>query len=161
GAHLATSEPENGSVAIRAEQETTIGVKSETEARGAARRDPAVLRDAILRKLTYDLGRSQNAASDREWLMATARAARDRIVDRWMATTRSAYETGAKQVYYLSLEFLIGRLLRDNIDNLGLTEEVSDALAPLGVTLDRIRMAEPDAALGNGGLGRLAACFME
>jgi starch phosphorylase len=139
----------------------TIGVTSETEARMAARRDPAVLRDAIIRKLTYDVGRSQNAASDREWFMATARAVRELIVDRWMATTRSAYETGAKQVYYLSLEFLIGRLLRDNIDNLGLTEEVNDALAPLGVTLERIRMAEPDAALGNGGLGRLAACFME
>ncbi|WP_439578541.1 glycogen/starch/alpha-glucan phosphorylase [Elioraea sp.] len=120
-----------------------------------------MLRDAIVRKLTYDVGRSQNAASDREWFMATARAVRDLIVDRWMATTRSAYETGAKQVYYLSLEFLIGRLLRDNIDNLGLTEEVNDALAPLGVTFERIRMAEPDAALGNGGLGRLAACFME
>ncbi|TQF79152.1 glycogen/starch/alpha-glucan phosphorylase [Elioraea sp. Yellowstone] len=133
----------------------------ETEARSGARRDPAILRDAIIRKLTYDVGRSQNAASDREWFIATARAVRDLIVDRWMATTRSAYETGAKQVYYLSLEFLIGRLLRDNIDNLGLTEQVNDALAPLGVTLERIRMVEHDAALGNGGLGRLAACFME
>jgi starch phosphorylase len=131
------------------------------ESRSGLRRDPAALREAIVRKLTYDVGRSQNAASDREWFIATARAVRDLIVDRWMATTRSAYETGAKQVYYLSLEFLIGRLLRDNIDNLGLTEEISDALAPLGVTLERIRMAEPDAALGNGGLGRLAACFME
>jgi starch phosphorylase len=137
------------------------GVTIETEARSGARRDPAILRDAIVRKLTYDVGRSQNAASDREWFMATARAVRELIVDRWMATTRSAYETGAKQVYYLSLEFLIGRLLRDNIDNLGLTEEINDALAPLGVTLERIRLAEPDAALGNGGLGRLAACFME
>jgi len=141
--------------------ETRPGVSIETQTRGGTRRDPAMLREAIVRKLTYDVGRSQNAASDREWFMATARAVRDLIVDRWMATTRSAYETGAKQVYYLSLEFMIGRLLLDNIDNLGLTEEVSDALAPLGVTLERIRMAEPDAALGNGGLGRLAACFME
>ena len=93
--------------------------------------------------------------------MATALAVRDRIVDRWLSATRAAYENGQKQVYYLSLEFLIGRLLRDGVTNLGLTELVHEALAPLGVDLEKVRQAEPDAALGNGGLGRLAACFME
>nr|WP_090661467.1 glycogen/starch/alpha-glucan phosphorylase [Belnapia rosea] len=119
------------------------------------------MRAAIVRKLTYDLGKSQAGARDRDWFMATALAVRDRIVDRWLSVTRAAYEGGQKQVYYLSLEFLIGRLLRDGVTNLGLTELVSEALAPLGVDFEKVRQAEPDAALGNGGLGRLAACFME
>jgi starch phosphorylase len=123
--------------------------------------DAATLRDAILRKLTYDRGMSRLGARDRDWFIATALAVRDCIVDRWVDLTRANYETGAKQVYYLSLEFLIGRLLRDNVANLGLTEAIKDALQPLGVEWDRLRDAEPDAALGNGGLGRLAACFME
>jgi starch phosphorylase len=118
-------------------------------------------RIAIVRKLTYDLGKSQAGARDRDWFMATALAVRDRIVDRWLSVTRATYESGQKQVYYLSLEFLIGRLLRDSVTNLGLNDLVHEALTPLGVDFERVRQAEPDAALGNGGLGRLAACFME
>ena len=119
------------------------------------------LRDVILQKLTYDLGKSRMGARDRDWFIATALAVRDRIVDRWIDLTRATYQTGAKQVYYLSLEFLIGRLLRDNVSNLGLLDDLRAALEPLGVDLEKLRIAEPDAALGNGGLGRLAACFME
>jgi starch phosphorylase len=119
------------------------------------------LRDAILHKLTYDLGKSRLGARDRDWFMATALAVRDRIVDRWIDLTRNTYQSGAKQVYYLSLEFLIGRLLRDNVCNLGLVAELREALGELGVDAEKLRIAEPDAALGNGGLGRLAACFME
>ncbi|GGC34358.1 alpha-1,4 glucan phosphorylase [Siccirubricoccus deserti] len=127
----------------------------------AAPRDAEVLRDTILRKLTYDLGKSRTAARDRDWFMATALAVRDRIVDRWLEELRATYETGAKQVYYLSLEFLVGRLLRDCVSNLRLDPVVKEALASLGVDFEQVRQAEPDAALGNGGLGRLAACFME
>ena len=123
--------------------------------------DGAALRAAILQKLTYDLGKSRLGARDRDWFIATALAVRDRIVDKWIDLTRATYQTGAKQVYYLSLEFLIGRLLRDNVSNLGLAGELRAALEPLGVDFDKLRIAEPDAALGNGGLGRLAACFME
>ncbi|MCO6416746.1 glycogen/starch/alpha-glucan phosphorylase [Siccirubricoccus sp. KC 17139] len=123
--------------------------------------DAAALSEAILRKLTYDLGKSRAGARDRDWFMATALAVRDRMVDRWLTQLRASYETGKKQVYYLSLEFLIGRLLRDCISNLGLNQEVAAALASLGVDFEQVRQAEPDAALGNGGLGRLAACFME
>ncbi|MGG5808711.1 glycogen/starch/alpha-glucan phosphorylase [Falsiroseomonas sp. CW058] len=128
---------------------------------GAGRQDAAALRDAIIHKLTYDLGKSRLGARDRDWFIATALAVRDRIVDRWIDLTRATYQSGAKQVYYLSLEFLIGRLLRDNVCNLGLAGEVREALEPLGVDVEKLRIAEPDAALGNGGLGRLAACFME
>jgi starch phosphorylase len=119
------------------------------------------LRETILRKLTYDLGKSRLGARDRDWFMATALAVRDSVVDRWIDPARGGYEVGTKQVYYLSLEFLVGRLLRDNVSNLGLGDTLRDALAPLGIDAERMRASEPDAALGNGGLGRLAACFME
>ena len=123
--------------------------------------DAASLREAILRKLTFDLGKSRAGARDRDWFMAAALAVRDRIVQPWLDGMRSSYDERAKQVYYLSLEFLIGRLLRDNVSNLGLLDTLREALAGLDVDIDQVREAEPDAALGNGGLGRLAACFME
>lgn len=123
--------------------------------------EATALRETILHKLTYDLGKSRLGAQDRDWFIATALAVRDRIVDRWIDLTRATYQSGAKQVYYLSLEFLIGRMLRDNVCNLGLVGAIRDALEPLGVDPEKLRIAEPDAALGNGGLGRLAACFME
>ena len=121
----------------------------------------AELRARIVGKLTYQVGKTPSAASDRDWFLATALAVRDDIVDHWFESTRRSYDNGAKRVYYLSLEFLIGRLLADAIGNLGLTEVIRDALAQEGVNLEMVREEEPDAALGNGGLGRLAACFME
>jgi starch phosphorylase len=123
--------------------------------------DAAALREAILRKLTYGLGKSRDAARERDWFLATALVVRDRFVERWIADTRDTYASGAKQVYYLSLEFLIGRLLRENLSNTGLLLRIEEALAGLGVDAARVMRQEPDAALGNGGLGRLAACFME
>ncbi|VVB49070.1 Glycogen phosphorylase [Beijerinckiaceae bacterium RH AL1] len=123
--------------------------------------DSEELREAILAKLIYSVGKDIKTASPRDWFVALALATRDRIVDRWMSATRRSHQADAKQVYYLSVEFLIGRLLMDGLNNLGLTEPAREALAALGVDLDQIRQEEPDAALGNGGLGRLAACFME
>ena len=126
---------------------------------------PATEADAmharIIAKLTYDVGKSAAVAAPRDWFVATALAARDDIVDHWFESTRRTYASGAKRVYYLSLEFLIGRLLSDALGNLGSTEAIRTALAREGVDLDRLREEESDAALGNGGLGRLAACFME
>jgi starch phosphorylase len=119
------------------------------------------LRAAILDKLTYHVGKRRAVATERDWLIATAVAVRDRIVDRWVASTEATYEKGDKRVYYLSLEFLIGRLLTDNLNNMGLLRTMRAALAGLDVDLDKLVGLEPDAALGNGGLGRLAACFME
>ncbi|HEX3953898.1 MAG TPA: glycogen/starch/alpha-glucan phosphorylase, partial [Stellaceae bacterium] len=97
----------------------------------------------------------------RDWFVATALALRDRVMFRWLAVNRASRAEGRKQVYYMSLEFLIGRLFADIVENLRLTPTVRAALGDLGVDLDRLRRAEPDAALGNGGLGRLAACLME
>ncbi len=123
--------------------------------------DVATLRRAIIAKLAYSVGKDPVAASDRDWFMATALAVRDRIIERWMTTTRAVKAEKRKRVYYLSLEFLMGRLLLDSVHNLGLTETMRAALRELGVDLDRLRTLEPDPALGNGGLGRLAACYME
>ncbi|MBN8920791.1 MAG: glycogen/starch/alpha-glucan family phosphorylase, partial [Rhizobiales bacterium] len=119
------------------------------------------IKSAVLAKLTLECGKDAAAATDRDWFVATALAIRDRIVHRWLAVDRANHGRGSKRVYYLSLEFLIGRLLSDVLGNLGLTDRVNAALGDLGVDLARLRQAEPDAALGNGGLGRLAACFME
>ncbi len=126
-----------------------------------AARTPEALRAAILTKLTSHVGKRRAIATDRDWLLATAIAVRDLAVDRWLASIDAAYQQGEKRVYYLSLEFLVGRLLFDNLNNLGIMDAVRQALAELDVDLDRLRALEPDAALGNGGLGRLAACFME
>ncbi|MFA6264901.1 MAG: glycogen/starch/alpha-glucan phosphorylase [Pseudolabrys sp.] len=121
----------------------------------------AELRQAIESKLTYSLGKSYRSATDNDWYHATALAVRDRIVDIWMASRRQTKAQRTKRVYYLSIEFLIGRLLLDTLTNLRLVEPARRALASFGVDLDRLRTGEPDAALGNGGLGRLAACFMD
>ncbi len=122
---------------------------------------PEILAEEIIERLTYRIGKDAKVAKPHDWLTATILVVRDRIIDKWMESTRKVYATGDKRVYYLSLEFLIGRLMRDAVSNLGLMEEVRDALASLGVDVSVIAGLEPDAALGNGGLGRLAACFME
>jgi glycogen phosphorylase len=121
----------------------------------------AALRNSVVAKLTYAVGRDPIVATDHDWFVATALAVRDHVIERWMTSTRANYTSQGKRVYYLSLEFLIGRLLFDALNNLGLTERMRVALGELGVDFDRLREIEPDAALGNGGLGRLAACFME
>lgn len=130
-----------------------------TESPNAAAKAPLTHR--ILDALAHRVGKDPQAAKPHDWLAATILTVRDDIIDRWMESTRAAHAAGAKRVYYLSLEFLIGRLLRDAIANLGQNSEVRTALATLGVDLAAIEEIEPDAALGNGGLGRLAACFME
>ncbi|MCW2364513.1 starch phosphorylase [Sphingobium xanthum] len=115
----------------------------------------------IVDALVHRIGKDSQAALPHDWLAATIYTLRDEIIERWMESSKAAHAAGAKRVYYLSLEFLIGRLLRDALSNLGVVEEVRAALAEHGVDLDEIVEIEPDAALGNGGLGRLAACFME
>ncbi len=115
----------------------------------------------IVEALKHRVGKDPVNAKPHDWLDAAIYTMRDTIIDRWMESTRTAHAAGAKRVYYLSLEFLIGRLLHDAISNLGRSKEMRTALASLNVDLAAIEEIEPDAALGNGGLGRLAACFME
>ena len=119
------------------------------------------LRDAILRHLKYSLGKDETHAEITDWRLALSYAIRDRIVDPWFASTRATYAAQGKRVYYLSMEFLIGRLLEDAVVNLGLLDETTEIFDGMKLSLDDILGDEPDAALGNGGLGRLAACFLE
>lgn len=134
-----------------------------TQAAVQAAPSPAIqsLADAILDTLVHRIGKDAQAARPHDWLAATIFTVRNDIVERWMESTKQAHAAGAKRVYYLSLEFLIGRLLRDAVTNLQRNDEVAEALKVQGVDLADLEEIEPDAALGNGGLGRLAACFME
>lgn len=119
------------------------------------------LRRSISNRLMYGVGKDAVTAQPRDWLHAVELAVRDRLVARWMRTTRLQYEQDVKRVYYLSMEFLIGRTFTNALLALGIHDEVRDALAGLGVDLAALEDLEPDAALGNGGLGRLAACFLD
>ncbi len=121
----------------------------------------ADLRDSILRHLKYSLGKDAAHATLYDWRVALSLAIRERITDPWFEGTRAAYAGQNKRVYYLSMEFLIGRLLQDAIVNLGLLEVCREAVSDLGQPFEDVLLNEPDAALGNGGLGRLAACFIE
>ena len=119
------------------------------------------MRTRIAQHLTYTLGKDRSHASLTDWRMATSYAIRDLVIEPWFAATRHTYEAQGKRVYYLSMEFLIGRVIEDAMVNLGLRETIRDVLAEEGIDLDALIEDEPDAALGNGGLGRLAACFLE
>ena len=121
----------------------------------------AEIKGAILAKLRLAIGKDAGMATRHDWYMAAALALRDRIVHRWLSTEKLSYDAGSKRVYYFSLEFLLGRLFSDALNNMGLLAVFEAALGDLGVGLSELRKCEPDAALGNGGLGRLAACFME
>ncbi|MPL73695.1 Maltodextrin phosphorylase [bioreactor metagenome] len=119
------------------------------------------LREEILRHLIYSMGKDAGHASVYDWRMALSFAIRDRIVEPWFAATKQTWEQGHKRVYYLSMEFLIGRMLEDSAINLGMRAACREAIESLGQDWRAVVEDEPDAALGNGGLGRLAACYME
>ena len=123
--------------------------------------DPASLRRSVAHALLYSGGRYPDVATEQDWYLAVASAVRDRLVERWMETTQRWRAADAKRIYYLSMEFLIGRTLSNALHALNLYDELAAAVAGLGVDLEEIRQHEPDAALGNGGLGRLAACFLD
>jgi starch phosphorylase len=122
---------------------------------------PSSLNEAIRARLVYGLGKTVAEANKQDWYVATTLAVRDRITELWLDIRPDNRRSRKKRVYYLSIEFLIGRLLSDSLANLGLTEEARAALAGFDVDLQDIQDVEPDAALGNGGLGRLAACYMD
>ena len=121
----------------------------------------ADLRDSLLHHLKYSLGKDPAHAHIYDWRVALSLAVRDRIVDPWFNATRATYAGQHKRVYYLSMEFLIGRLLEDAIVNLGLLDRSKEVFEELGISFEAVLENEPDAALGNGGLGRLAACFLD
>jgi starch phosphorylase len=124
-------------------------------------RDLESLKRAIANKLMFTVGKDPKVARAEDWLNAAAYAVRDQLVERWMKTTRTQYAQDSKRVYYMSMEFLIGRTFGNAMLALGLRDRVRQALLDFGVDMDAITELEPDAALGNGGLGRLAACFLD
>lgn len=123
--------------------------------------DEASIKRSIANRLVYSVGKDSYRARPRDWYFALAYALRDRLMERWIETMRSYFRQDAKRVYYLSLEFLIGRTLVNSLLNVDVEEETRKALLSIGVNLEELRAQEPDAALGNGGLGRLAACFLD
>ena len=119
------------------------------------------LREDFESHLRYTLARDRFSATDRDRYVALALTVRDRVVERWMATRDAHRRHNVKRVYYLSLEFLIGRLLGNNVINLELERACREAMGALGLDYKSLRDYEIDAGLGNGGLGRLAACFLD
>ncbi len=123
--------------------------------------DLAALKRDIANRLMFTVGKDPQAARPVDWLHAASFAVRDLLVERWMKTTRAIKAGDLKHAYYLSMEFLIGRTFTNALLTLDLLPQMRQALAEMGIDLDTIAELEPDAALGNGGLGRLAACFLE
>jgi len=124
--------------------------------------DAESLKRGILGHLEYTLAElPQQVDSAWEPYVAVALAVRDRMIERWVRTQETYYRRDAKRVYYLSLEYLMGRTLGNGLINMGLLAECDKALHELGYRLEDVREAEWDAGLGNGGLGRLAACFLD
>ncbi|MEY3773344.1 MAG: Maltodextrin phosphorylase [Verrucomicrobiota bacterium] len=121
----------------------------------------AVLRSLILRHLTSTLARHAGGATPHDWWVATALAVRDTIHERMIATQAEHARLNARRLYYFSLEYLMGRLFGNNLLATGLMETAEAALGSLGQSLEEIRESELDMGLGNGGLGRLAACFLD
>jgi len=124
-------------------------------------RDRDAIRQSVLEHLVYEVGKDPDHAVPRDWCVALSLAVRDRIVDDWIPTTQAVYRHDRKRVYYLSMEFLVGRLLGEAIGHLGIEDACRAALTELGADYDAALTTEPDPALGNGGLGRLAACFLD
>jgi glycogen phosphorylase len=125
------------------------------------RLDPEGLTEAFAHRMMYSVARDQYTATDLDVFNALAFTARDRIMERWFHTQDVYYTRDVKRVYYLSLEFLLGRLLLSGVINLGARDAFAAAMERLGYTLEQIEDREADAGLGNGGLGRLAACFLD
>jgi starch phosphorylase len=122
---------------------------------------PEPLRQSILRHIHYTLARPEAPVVPRELFKPVSLAIRDLLVDSFLKTEQRYREQGLKQLCYLSMEFLMGRWLSDNLCNLRLNDPCRAVLAELGINLEDVLEVEPDAGLGNGGLGRLAACFLE
>ncbi len=119
------------------------------------------VKQAIQNHLIFSCFKTDEVSTPRDWYNASAYTVRDHVVERWVKTSASYSEQDPKRVYYLSLEFLIGRMLSNAALNLGVKDDVANGLNALGQSMENAVEMEADAALGNGGLGRLAACFLD
>jgi glycogen phosphorylase len=123
--------------------------------------DAASLRRSFLDHVRHSRAKNPETATAHDRFMALSLAVRDRLAARWVKTARSYYEQDVKRAYYLSAEYLLGRALGNNLINMGMYEAAQEAMREVGVDLTSLIEMEPDAGLGNGGLGRLAACFLD
>src|SRR5438270_1966354 len=130
-------------------------------ARATAPNEAAALLHSFTNHLLYSLAKDQYSATLRDRFMSLAMTVRDRLIERWISTQQRYYRKDAKRVYYLSAEFLMGRALANNLINLGLSEVARDAMRMMNLDIADLLEQEVDAGLGNGGLGRLAACFLD
>lgn len=119
------------------------------------------LKHSIAYKLMFTVGKDPSIANKHDWLNATLLAVRDRMVERWLRSNRAQLSQDVRQVYYLSMEFLLGRTLSNALLAMGLYDDLKAALDGMGLELDDLLEEENDPGLGNGGLGRLAACFLD
>ncbi|HEY4221705.1 MAG TPA: glycogen/starch/alpha-glucan phosphorylase, partial [Myxococcota bacterium] len=149
--------PTTTTTAANGSPSTTTGANNSFNAN-----DADAIRQSVLRHLQFTLAElPKHVDSKWEPYVSLALAVRDRLIENWIRTHQTYYEKDAKRVYYLSLEFLMGRTLGNAMINLGIKDQCQQALTDLGYTLEDLREAEWDAGLGNGGLGRLAACFLD
>jgi starch phosphorylase len=145
-------------VSDSAEPKSDVRIEVEDDRTGM---HPVTLERAVLDHLNFTVLKDARSATLSDVYTAVAHAVRDRLVQRWMHTQRAYYDQDAKRVYYLSAEFLMGRALGNNLINLGLWDTVKEVLGSHGVELEHLLAEEHDPGLGNGGLGRLAACFLD
>ena len=117
--------------------------------------------DAFAHRMMYSVAQDQFTARKFDVYQALAQTVRDRLIERWFKTQNTYYRQDVKRVYYLSLEFLMGRSLRNNILNLGAEDAYGRAMEEIGFRMEELAEQEWDAGLGNGGLGRLAACILD
>ncbi len=119
------------------------------------------IRKGFLNNLEYSLGKDKFSLTQYDQFLSLSYAIRERLIERWIASRQQHHTNNVKRIYYLSMEFLLGRLLADNVMNLKLIDETEEAVKELGLSLEDMLDQEHDAGLGNGGLGRLAACYLE
>jgi starch phosphorylase len=129
--------------------------------RAPAPNEAAAILHSFTNHLLYSLAKDQYSATARDRFMSLALTLRDRLIERWIGTQQRYYRRDAKRVYYLSAEFLMGRALANNLMNLGLHDTAGEAMRMMGLEMADLLEQEVDAGLGNGGLGRLAACFLD
>ena len=133
---------------------TAIDSKSKSKSRES-------IKESVLNHIIHTLAKDKFSATKLDIYTSVALTVRDFLSERWSKTQRTYYDENAKRVYYLSLEFLMGKSLINSLVNLGLYDEFKDVVSEFGTTLEEIDSTEFDAGLGNGGLGRLAACFLD